>query len=108
MKITLFVCALGLALGVFSSAQVGAQEVPAPAQPVALVSGAASAFFALPGSSMPMTRLVQKARYYCRRDCEICRNDCYARFRVYCYGLECKQHFVLCMRSCWNNICRWC
>lgn len=106
MKTTLFVCVLSLALGLFASVSVRAQEVPA--QPVMLVSSAASAFFALPGTVKPMTPLVQKTRNYCRRDCTICRNDCYARFRVYCHGYECRQNFVLCMRHCWNSICRYC
>ncbi|GAB4225574.1 MAG: hypothetical protein Kow0032_01670 [Methyloligellaceae bacterium] len=55
-----------------------------------------------------MSPLKRNAASYCRRDCDACRHHCYQKFRVHCYGYECKQHFVLCMRGCWKNICRWC
>ncbi len=108
MKSTLIVSVLGLLLVLFAGVRAHANEMPPGAQPVAFVSGAAAAFYGLPGAVKPMSPLVRPARSYCRRDCTICRNDCYARFRVYCHGYSCRRHFVLCMRGCWNNICRWC
>lgn len=52
--------------------------------------------------------LVKQASYYCRRDCTWCRNDCYNAYRVNCHGPSCRPNFVLCMRACWENICRNC
>ncbi len=52
--------------------------------------------------------LVRKARNYCNRDCRWCRNDCYNTYRINCFHQGCRQQFVLCMRGCWENICRYC
>jgi len=52
--------------------------------------------------------MVRQAGYYCRRDCDYCRENCYARFRVYCGGYNCRRLFSQCMKGCWNNICRYC
>lgn len=108
MKTMLFACVLSLALGLFAGMTLQAEEAGVSTPPVTLVSSTAAAFFALPGKIKPMSPLVQKTRSYCRRDCSFCRDDCYARFRVYCHGYECRQNFVLCMRHCWNSICRYC
>ena len=52
--------------------------------------------------------VVKQAGYYCRRDCDWCRNDCYNAYRINCYWSGCRRSFVLCMRGCWYNICRNC
>jgi len=77
-------------------------------QPVTQIMALSSGSSILEHINKNMSPLVLPAASYCTRDCDHCRSDCYQRYRVHCYGYECKQHFVLCMRECWNTICRWC
>ncbi|MGI9382456.1 MAG: hypothetical protein ACR2PO_04825 [Methyloligellaceae bacterium] len=51
---------------------------------------------------------VRPVQYHCRADCRYCRDVCYGRWRVRCYGPHCRGQFTLCMRACWDRICRWC
>ncbi|MEM8743468.1 MAG: hypothetical protein AAGF14_02410 [Pseudomonadota bacterium] len=52
--------------------------------------------------------IVKPAQYSCRQSCKWCRSDCYNTYRINCPYAGCRQEFVLCMRGCWNNICRNC
>lgn len=49
----------------------------------------------------PNMSLAQPVGWYCRADCNSCRRYC-----DYSYGD--RRAFTLCMRDCWNRICRWC
>lgn len=107
MMRTLIASIVAIALAGLVSAPAPAAEFPAvPA--VTLTTGAVQGFSGQDLIGKAMSPLFRETGYGCRRDCDWCRNDCYARFRVYCYGANCRRQFTLCMRGCWNNICRYC
>lgn len=72
--------------------QASAAEVMSPQQRLAEVIVSQPA----PNQSRP-----RPVQYYCRADCNACRRHC-----DYRYGS--RRAFTLCMRDCWNSICRWC
>jgi hypothetical protein len=99
----LLVCILAMTLGAFTTGQPSqAGSVPA-ATPVSAAQG----FTGLDWVGKPMS-LVKKAGYRCRRDCDWCRRDCYNSFRVRCWGPYCRENFTVCMRHCWERVCRYC
>jgi len=100
----LLVCILAIGLGILAAGQPS-QAGPAPA--VSPVS-AAQGFSGLDWVGKSMSPLVKEVGNRCRRDCDWCRKDCYSRFRVRCWGPYCRENFTVCMRHCWDRICRWC
>ena len=41
-------------------------------------------------------------------ECRYCRRRCFVRYRIDCDDSEswCRRRFVLCMRACWEEVCR--
>lgn len=106
MKRILPIWLLAIALVFLTSGQAAhAGSAPTPA---ATPVGAAQGFSGLGWIAKPMSPLVKEAGYRCRRDCDWCRKDCYGRFRVRCHGPDCRGEFTICMRYCWEDICRYC
>lgn len=100
------VCFLAIGLSVLAAVQpsmAGSVSLPAAAP-----ASTAQGFTGLEWVGKPISPLVKEAGYRCRRDCDWCRSDCYYRFRVRCWGPYCRENFTLCMRNCWDRICRWC
>lgn len=72
--------------------QASAAEVMSPQQRLAILIE--------PQAPLDQSR-PQPVQYYCRADCNACRRHCD-------YGYGDRRAFTLCMRDCWNSICRWC
>lgn len=106
MRRFLLVCIVAIGMGVLAMGH-GSQAGPVSA-PAATPISAAQGFTGLDWVGKPMSPLVKKTGYRCRRDCDWCRKDCYGRFRVRCHGPSCRDEFTVCMRYCWEEICRYC
>lgn len=93
---------LALAIVALATGAAAVEMTPAPSA-VSYAGGSALGL-----TDRNFSPLVRPAQYYCRRDCQWCRSDCYNAYRINCFYRGCRQQFVLCMRACWNNICRNC
>ena len=94
-----------LALAVVAHA-AGASAFGMTTAPSAVSLSGTGVFGQIDRNFSPLAKPAQY--YYCRRDCKWCRSDCYNTYRINCFYRGCRQQFVLCMRACWNNICRNC
>ena len=63
-------------------------------------------YSAIPTPSARTTgKLLHRIQSY---DCRVCRRGCVRDFKIDCYESDrwCRRQFVLCMRDCWDFVCR--
>lgn len=99
-----FLLALVLAVSVIALPLIPAGGPAAAGEGITLASAPAISG----GLMQSLPRSQARPVSYCKRDCENCRSYCYNTYRLNCYDDYCRQSFTLCMRDCWNNICRQC